>query len=59
MIFLNVNSAVNPILTTFRLKELKRSIEVVLCGRENISNVADLEDRHLQTSRAHLSNCPR
>ena len=58
-IFLNVNSAVNPILTTFRLKELKRSIEVVLCGRENISNVADLEDQHLQTSRAHLSNCPR
>ena len=58
-IFLNVNSAVNPILTTFRLKELKRSIEVVLCGRENINNVADLEDQHLQPARAHLSNCPR
>ena len=58
-IFLNVNSAVNPILTKFRLKELKRSIKVVLCGRENINNVADLEDQHLQTSRAHLSDCPR
>ena len=58
-IFLSVNSTINPILTTFRLKELKQSIEVMLCGRENINNVADFEDQHLHISTANLSNCPR
>lgn len=52
-IFLFVNSTVNPILTTFRLNELKQSILVLFFRRDNISNVADLGDQHFQISSAN------